>query len=85
MALYSEVTCTLLLPPDNGDVAYSSGDIVSDVFDVGVVARYSCSPMFSLEQGSAERVCLSSGEWNGMPPLCIGECHLKSVIIIVMH
>jgi len=64
------VTCGPLTAPSNGEVSYSSGEKFSKRYDVGVVAEYSCGPLFSLEKGSREGLTgenlsgLWRVEWN---------------------
>ena len=70
---YTEVTCSDLDAPENGQVSYSSSN--GGPYDLGVVATYSCDDGFSLENGDEMRTCEQEGEsgvWSGMEPKCVG-------------
>ncbi len=61
------VQCPALAPIPNGAITYDP-DMIPD-FDVGTVATHSCDPGFHLV-GSETRVCLDSGRWSGLTPVC---------------
>ena len=42
---------------------------------MGDLADYECDSGFRLK-GDLQRVCLSSGEWSGVPPTCAGEIYV---------
>ena len=42
---------------------------------MGDLADYECDSGFRLK-GDLQRVCLSSGEWSGVPPTCTGEFYV---------
>ena len=64
--------------PAGGQIDYSSNKN-SQSYDLGVIATYSCSLGYSLENGDEKRVCQldstgSSGVWSGTASECVGEC-----------
>lgn len=59
------VACSELAAPLNGQVLFSSTAF-------GAVARYRCSPGFTLS-GVRSRTCKSDGTWSGTTPTCICE------------
>ncbi len=59
--------CPELAPIPNGAIAYSI-DMTPD-FDVDTVATHTCFDGFLLI-GVDTRVCLASGRWSGLIPVC---------------
>ncbi len=59
--------CPLLLPILNGTIKYSSNLIAG--FNVETVVTHSCDDGFLLV-GSEIRVCLDTGRWSGLTPVC---------------
>ena len=77
MCPYTEITCPQLEAPENGRIEYSSYSI-GPQYDLGVIATYSCTDGFSLENGDRVRYCRHdgmgiTGEWSGTAPECVGE------------
>ena len=70
MALFPlpAITCSDLSDPQYGSVS-TTGNRVGDLAD------YECDSGFRLK-GDLQRVCLSSGEWSGVPPTCAGEFYV---------
>ncbi|XP_064384964.1 uncharacterized protein LOC135333878 isoform X2 [Halichondria panicea] len=61
------VTCSSLDMFDNGVITY--GPDITDPFDFGTTATYSCNDGFFLE-GTQVRNCVLDGIWDGAAPLC---------------
>ncbi len=70
-SLYISFTaqCPALAPIPNGAITYGP-DMIPD-FDVGTVATHSCDPGFRLSEFET-RVCLDTGIWSGLIPVCQG-------------
>ena len=60
--MYAAVDCGNLTDISNGLVSLTETTF-------GSIATYSCDEGFGL-QGSSERVCEATGQWNGSEPLC---------------
>ena len=60
-----EIVCPDLDDPDNGDVD-------TDGNTPGSTATYTCNSGFEL-MGKGTRSCQSSGEWDGVPPVCMSK------------
>ena len=58
-----QVTCAVLVPPANGYLSCSSGNLYNSI------CSFSCKSGFSLE-GSTETKCDISGEWDNPEPSC---------------
>ena len=67
-SLMSISECGPLDQPCNGHVDFETA--------IGGVATYSCELGYELE-GESSRVCLDSGEWDGIAPCCIKTCRRK--------
>ncbi len=63
------VECPALAPIPNGAITYDP-DMIAP-YDVDTVATHSCYPGFHLV-GSETRVCLDTGRWSGLIPVCRG-------------
>ncbi len=64
------VECLALAPIPNGAIAYDPD--MTAPYDVGTVATHTCDPGFILSAGLEPRVCLDTGRWSGLIPVCIG-------------
>ena len=64
------MTCSSLDLIDNGVITYGSD--ITDPFDFGTTATYSCNDGFVLE-GTQVRNCVLDGIWDGAAPLCRGK------------
>ncbi len=62
--------CPALAPIPNGAITYGP-DMIPD-FNVDTVATHSCDPGFFLTAGFETRVCLDTGRWSGLIPVCQG-------------
>ncbi len=61
--------CPLLPLIPNGGITYGP-DTIAD-FDVGTNATHTCNDGFHLS-GFDTRVCLDTGRWSGLIPVCLG-------------
>ncbi len=72
--IVSAISCSVLSSILNGVIEYSID--VTDSFDYGTTATYTCNDGFFLESNS-ERICEGdgstvTGSWEGMTPVCTG-------------
>ena len=72
--IVSAISCSVLSSILNGVIEYSMD--VTDPFDYGTTATYTCNDGFFLESNS-ERICggdgsTVTGSWEGMTPVCTG-------------
>ena len=69
------VDCGLLPNISMGNVLYVNS---STLYQSLVV--YECVPGYLLTRGNGERTCLATGQWSGVPPVCI--VNSKSVVML---
>ena len=66
------------MPPENGEIFYSTSMSQISTFAFGTTATFSCNSGLAVS-GSVERTCHGdgnsiNGEWNGNDPTCVGKC-----------
>ena len=66
----STAQCLPLASIPNGVITYDP-DMIPD-YDVDTVATHTCNLGFRLSLGNVTRVCLASGRWSGITPVCLG-------------
>ena len=77
MAKFSPPSPPAITCPDLSDPQYGSVSTTGN--RVGDLANYECDSGFRLK-GDLQRVCLSSGEWSGVPPTCA-----RKFYVVVMY
>ena len=72
----TEISCSSLEPPTNGEIFYNSEREIN--FEVGTIATYMCAAGYALI-GSDSRTCMDDDHqdavavWNGNAPTCEGN------------
>ncbi len=77
--------CPDLPDPVNGDIVFE--DDLTAPFDLGTLAKYTCSPGFVPFGDSTVRVCLNAGveegEWDGTSSSCERECFCPNPKVLI--
>ena len=70
LIIFTAKLCPELAPISNGAITY--GPDMTAPFEVDTVATHSCNDGFILGVGSETRMCLNTGIWSGLIPVCRG-------------
>ncbi len=77
--------CLTLAPIPNGAITYDPD--MTAAFEVDTVATHRCDDGFILVVGSETRVCLNTGIWSGLIPVCGGTYYrfVKANYLIISY
>ena len=69
------INCTILDDPENGQVTFTPGVVMTLETGLGAVANYTCNEGYDLV-GDTLRTCEANGQWDGGDPMCMGTYFL---------
>jgi len=74
------VTCSTIMPPDNGDSSCSMG-----TSNIGDTCTVLCDPGYEIQSGNGTRACQDDGSWTGIDVICtLGKCFLVMLVAMLI-